>query len=108
MTEKLNPHTPNNDVGLYWKTSRRVDPLGAGLPFEMGELATGITATLAGLLVWENEEGDAQVTTFEAGQWLPCAATKILVSATIDGVLETTAPATGWFWTASPLNLGKT
>lgn len=103
MTEKLSPSTPNNDVGLYWKTSRRVKTL----PAEIGELATGIIATTAGLLVWENEEGEAQVTPFEAGQWQPCAAVKILTSATIDGTLETTAPTTGWLWTASPLNIGK-
>jgi hypothetical protein len=103
MTVKLDKSTANNDVGLYWKTSRRVK----ALPAEIGELATGILATAAGTLVWENEEGEAQVTIFEAGQWLPCAAVKILSSATIDGTLETTLPITGWLWTASPLNLGK-
>jgi len=106
MTEQLNPSTPNNDVGLYWKTSRRVDPLAAGLPFKIGQLATGILAGLAGTVIWKNEEGSAEITQFEAGQWLPCATTEILVGATIDGVAETTT-ATNLFWTASPLNLGK-
>ena len=103
MTAKLDTSTPNNEVGLYWKSSRRVK----ALPAEIGELATGIIATTAGLLVWENEEGEAQVTPFEAGQWLPCATGKVLSSATIDGTLETTTPTTGWFWTTSPLNIGK-
>lgn len=109
MTEKLNPSTPNNDIGLYFKTSRRVDPAGVGLPWEVPELATGILATLAGVVVWNNAEDESQITPFEAGQWLPILASKILSSATIDGNVETTTPtlATKLFWTTTPLNVGK-
>jgi hypothetical protein len=106
MAAKLDPNTPNNDVGLYWKTCRRVDPAGGGLPWTIPEFATGIIATLAGTVVWNNADGESQVTPFEAGQWCPIPATEILSGATIDGQAETTT-ATGLFWTATPGNIGK-
>lgn len=102
---KLDPQTPNNDVGLYWKKSRRVDPLGAGLPFTIGEVCTGMKTSTAGIVVVENSvTGLQNVLSFEAGEWQPIVYDRVLVSATIDGVLETTT-ATGLFWTTSPFDI---
>ena len=106
MTAKLDPNTRNNDIGLYWKTSRRVDPSGGGLPWKLPELATGIIASTAGTVVWKNIEGSSEVTPFEAGQWQPISPVEVLIGDTIDGQAETTT-ATGLFWTASPANMGR-
>lgn len=106
---KLDPSTKNNDVGLYWGRTRRVDPLGAGLPYAIGELATGIKAGIAGDIVWYNSLIDeTSVITVEAGEWVPIACTDILSGATIDGVAETTTAGTPAFWTTTPAALLKT
>jgi len=108
MTEsKLDPSTPNDRIGLYYFKSRRVDPLGAGLPFRIPEQATWIQCTTAGTLVWKNANEEAQISSFEAGEAKPLAAVEILAGATIDGVAETTTPTTGWFWITTPFNIGK-
>jgi len=105
--EKLSPNTLNNDIGLYWTRTRRVDPLGAGLPYAIGELATGIVAGTAGTIVWRNSFTDEEgVMSFEAGEWKPIAFTDVLASATIDGVAETTTSST-MFWTTSASDLGR-
>lgn len=104
---KLDSSTRNNSVGLYWGRTRRVDPAGAGLPYAIGELATGIKATTAGDIVWYNSESDeTSVISVEAGEWVPIACTDILSGATIDGVAESTTAGT-LFWTTTPASLGK-
>jgi hypothetical protein len=104
MTQKLDPSTRNNDIGLYWNKSRKVDPSGAGLPYRIPDFATGISVSTAGTVVWVNWAGESQITSFEAGEWKPLAAKEILLGDTIDGVAETTT-ATGLYWTTSPANL---
>ena len=107
MTKRLDPNTRNNDVGLYFNQSRRVDPAAAGLPQNIPDYSTGIRVGIAGTVVWENWSGDPQISIFEAGEWLPLAARAILASATIDGQVETTTVGieTGMLWTASPADL---
>lgn len=102
----LDPETRNNDIGLYWTRTRRVDPAGGGLPYAIGELATGLTVGTAGTVVWYNKYTDETgVMSFEAGEWKPIAFTEILATATIDGQIENTT-ATNMFWTSSSANLG--
>jgi hypothetical protein len=106
-TNKLDPNTPNNDVGLYWRKSRRVDPLAAGLPFTIGEMASGIKCSVAGTVVIENTvNSEINIVALEAGEWVPIMFDKVLSGATIDGVAETTT-ATGLFWTTTPLGVGN-
>ncbi len=107
-TKKLDPNTRNNDIGLYWDKCRRVDPAAAGLPFTIGEVATGLISSVANTVVTENTvSGEINVVPFEAGEWKPIVFDKVLVGATIDGVAETTTVATGMFWTTSPANIGR-
>ena len=52
----------------------------------------------AGDLVWENQDGEAQVVeNVLAGEWVPCIAKRILTSATINAVVYNTT-ATGLTW----------
>ncbi len=107
-SKQLDPATRNNDIGLYWEKCRRVDPAGAGLPFVIGELATGLISGVANTVVVKNSiSGETNVVPFEAGEWKPIVFDQVLVGATIDGVAETTTTATGMFWTTSPANIGK-
>lgn len=103
MTQRLDPETRNNDTGLYWTKTRRADPT---YPTELPDLATGLKGVQAGDIVWYNKYTDETGVIFvEAGEWVPVACTKILSSATIDGVLESTT-VTNIFWTTSGSQIG--
>lgn len=98
--KKFNTMTPNNEIGVYFVKSRRVT-----VDTEFGEMATWIKSTTAGDIVWQNTELDEiSVITVEAGEILPIVCNKIITSATIDSVLETTT-ATGMFWITTPQQL---
>ena len=104
---KLDADSLNNDIGLYWEKCRRVAPSGAPLPFTVGEIATGMIATTAGVVVTRNTiSGINNIVPFEAGEWKPIVYDQVLASATIDGVLETTT-ASGLYWTTSPAKVAK-
>lgn len=104
--KKLDPSTRNNDIGLYWSKTRRIDPLAAGLPYAVGEVATGLVAGTAGIVVYTNAlTGDDDVMSFEAGEWKPIVFTDILFGATIEGIAETTT-ATNMFWTTTSADIG--
>jgi len=99
---KLDPQTGNNDIGLYFTRSRRVV---VDAPF--GELATWIKAGTAGVVVYRNSlTGEEGLWNLEAGETAPIACTKILASATIDGLSETTT-AGNMFWATSGKVVGK-
>ena len=105
--DKLDPNTRNNDIGLYWGKTRRVDPLAGGLPYVIGEITSGIKAGTAGDVVWKNSvNGEEGIISLEAGEWVPILCDEILSGATIDGRAETTT-ATNMIWTAAPSNVGK-
>ena len=100
---KLDPNTRNNDTGIFWPKTRRVGTL----PYEIGELATGLVAKEAGDVVSYNELIDeTNIMSFEAGEWKPIVFTKILSGATIDGQPESTT-VTNMIWTTSGSTIGK-
>ena len=101
-TNKLNPNTPNNEVGLCITRSRRVK---LDIPF--GELAVWLKAGTAGDVVWYNDETkETGIWNLEAGEMTPLACTVILTSATIEGVLESTT-ATNMLWATAAQQLGR-
>lgn len=102
---KLDPNTPNNNIGLYMGRTRRI----LALDQSIGEVACWLKATNAGLIVWRNDEnGEEGVWPVEAGSTVPIFFTKILTSATIDGSVETTTlTAAELFWASTPQHLNK-
>jgi len=93
-------NTPNNDVGLYIGKSRR--RVTAGALIQLPEFANWLKPATAGTIVWKNSLTDeTSVTDFEAGEMLPIVCDQILVSATIDGVLETTTNPLTFLWMTS-------
>lgn len=101
MTNKLDPNTRNNDVGLYFGRTRRVT-----LDTKFGEVASWIKAGAAGDVVWKNSiSGEIGIWNLEAGESAPIACDEILTGATIDGTPETTG-ATNILWASTPSNLG--
>ncbi len=102
ITNKLDPNTRNNDIGLYFGRSRRVV-----LDEQFGEMASWIKAGTAGDVVWKNSlNGEIGIISFEAGEALPIFCDEILTGATIDGTPESTSAGT-LIWIATPARLGK-
>lgn len=100
--QRPDTNTPNNDIGLYIGKSRKV-PFTTAL-IQLPEFANWLKPKSAGTIVWKNTATDeTSVTDFEAGEMLPIVCDQILVSATIDGVLEsTTNPLSiGWMTSAA-------
>jgi len=101
-SDKLNTITPNNEIGLFFTKARRVV---VGQDFK--EMALWIQAGTAGTIVWYNEEiSEYGVLSFEAGESKPIACTKIVSSAVIDGVTETTTSG-NMFWMTSAQRIGR-
>jgi hypothetical protein len=97
---RLDPKTRNNDVGLYFRRSRRVV---VDAPF--GELATWIKSIDGGDVIWKNtKSGETNIWNFEAGETIPLTCDIILSGATIAGTPETTASA-NMIWASSPADL---
>jgi hypothetical protein len=98
---KLDPNSQNNEIGIFFRKSRKVT-----IGTQFGELASFIKAKQEGDVVWKNNiTGEVNVWNFEAGETYPLVCDEILVSATIDSVLYTTAP-TDLFWASTPANVG--
>jgi len=96
---KLDPNTPNNDVGLYFGKTRRVV---IDTPFS--EPATMIKAEVAGVIVWRHAiTKELNVWELEADETVPVFADMIAASGTVDGSLETTS-ASNMFWGTAPNN----
>ena len=86
---------------MFFTRSRRVT-----LDVSFDELAIWIKAGTAGDVVWYNEFTDEYgVWNLEAGEVAPIGCTKIVTSATVGGVVETTT-AGGMFWASSADRLG--
>ena len=93
-------NTPNNDIGLYIGKSRKVPY--AGTLIKLPEFANWLKPVAAGIIVWKNSNtNETSVTAFEAGEMLPIICDQILVSATIDGELETTTNPLVIYWMTS-------
>lgn len=100
MSNKLDPATKNNDIGLYFRRTRR-----ATIDVPFGETATWIKAQLSGDIVWINSQNTENgVINAEAGEMIPIVCTEIVTSATVAGVLETTT-ASGFFYAVTPTDL---
>ena len=90
-SRKLNPQMRNADYGIIITKSRRVK---TPLPYSVGELANMLKSVDGGDIVFYNAiNGESNVWNLEAGETYFGFFTEILVSATIDGVLETTSSA---------------
>lgn len=99
-------NTPNNDIGLYIGKSRKVTTAGALI--QLPEFANWLMPTSAGVIVWKNSVTDAtNVTAFESGQLLPIVCDQILISATLDGTLETTTNPLVIYWMTSAAGVYK-
>jgi len=99
----LNRSDLNTNIGLYITKSRRVV-----LDADIGRICTWIKCAAAGTVVYQDKvgDGDAEVWDLEAGETAPLVFDRILTSATIDGVTETTT-ATGLIWGSSPSQISK-
>lgn len=86
-------NTQNEHIGLYIGKSRKIIFTVLGGIIQLPEFANWLKPTVASTIVWKNSKTDeTSVSEFEAGEMLPIVCDQILVSATIDGVLESTTP----------------
>lgn len=94
---KFDTNTQNDDVGILLTKVRELVFAG-GSDFTLPETATYLKASSAGKIVWYFSETDeTSVLTLEAGEFIMTPFDKILDSATIDSVLQTTT-ANVFYW----------
>jgi hypothetical protein len=96
---KLDPHTPNNDIGLYIRRSRRVV-----LDTPFGEMASWIKAGTAGDIVWKNSlTGEEGIWNLEAGESFPVQCDEILTNGSAGGpVFGESTSAGNLLWASTP------
>lgn len=102
---KLDPNTPNNEIGIFIERSGRL----VALDTSLGEVATVLKTTVAGNVVYKNGiNGDVGEWPMEAGGMALIFYTEILTSGFVKGVERfTTVPLANIWWGITPLNLGS-
>lgn len=104
MTNKLDPGTRNNDIGLFLARSERVTYLG-GADYKLPDRATIVKSIHGGDLVYKDSiTGSIGIWNFEVGEPMAIIFDTILQTATINGIVETTAVG-DWIWGTAPAKL---
>ena len=106
MEQKLDPKTQNNDIGLYPVKARWAYKGTIASDIIIGEICTWIRAINGGSIVYRNPvTKENNIEYLQDGEKAPILFDKIYVSATVDGVIETTTASNVIYYT-TPAQLG--